>query len=111
MLVLVQAARTVSGAIDAYLNRLPGPAPPPSPPPPPPSPPSPPAAVWRERVGLNCYGDRDGKGSHGAVDLEHPASSSAPGSPMSLSSCEKLCFEAQGCTGVTVAPRGNGCVS
>lgn len=71
----------------------------PTPSPPPPSPPSPPSS-WKEYKGYNCYGQRGGSQSHGAKDMENPASASC--GTMSLSDCQQKCEQMQGCTGVTV---------
>ena len=59
--------------------------------------------------GRNCYGDRDGRGSHGATDLEDPPSSSC--GTMTLHACMQRCDATAGCEGVTVTPQPGGLVA
>jgi hypothetical protein len=77
----------ISGAIDAYLNVPPGAQPSPG-------------KHFLLHQGKNCYGNRGG-GSHGATDLEHPASSSC-GNFDTLAECEAKCLELSDCDGITV---------
>ena len=49
------------------------------------------------------YGDNNCYDRHGARDLENPSGSAAPGSPMLLADCQKLCLATPGCTAVTVS--------
>ena len=57
---------------------------------------------WTEAVGENCYGPRGTSPSHGATDLEHPASSSC--GTMSLDACRAKCLNTPGCTAVATSP-------
>jgi hypothetical protein len=84
----------ITAAIDGYLKQSP-------------DKPSPPAGSWTEHQGLNCYGDRDGHGSHGARDLEHPAWASC-GNYDTVDECEQKCRELDGCTAITVTRNPNG---
>lgn len=81
----------ISRAIDAYLNVPPGAQPQPSPG----------GKKFEIHQGKNCYGNRDGRGSHGATDLEHPATSSC-GNFDTVAECESKCLELSDCNGVTV---------
>lgn len=70
-----------------------------------------PGVGWAKLAGKNCWGDRGTGSSHGATDLENPASAAAPGSPMSLAQCESACEEMPGCSAVTVGDAGGGKVN
>jgi hypothetical protein len=66
------------------------------------APPTPaPAPGWTRNAGYNCYGSRNGQPAHGAKDLENPAWASA-GPPMTISQCQMLCRDEQGCTAITM---------
>ena len=58
---------------------------------------------WVEGKGENCYGPRSGdQQSHGATDLEDPPESSC--GTMTLTECQQMCLDMQGCTAVTASP-------
>ena len=67
-----------------------------------------PGMGWAKLSGHNCWGDRGTGRSHGATDLENPASAAAPGSPMTLAECEAACSAMPGCSGITVQADGSG---
>ena len=87
-------AGNIARAIDHFLNIPPGGKPVPG--------------GWQDLSGHNCWGDRGTGRSHGATDLENPASSAAPGSPMTLAECEAACSAMPGCSGITVQADGSG---
>jgi hypothetical protein len=60
---------------------------------------------WVKAKGFNCYGSRDGDRSHGAEDLEVPASSSC--GTMSLDACKSKCVELDNCDSITVRKEGD----
>lgn len=66
-------------------------------------------AAYAMNSGRNCYGNRDGRGSHGATDLEDPPSSSC--GTMTLHACMQRCDATAGCEGVTVTPQPGGLVA
>ena len=82
----------IPGAIDGFLNRVPGQQP-----------------GWRLLGGKNCYGARGTSTSHGAKDLETPASAAA-GPPMSMPACQAKCDALPGCTAVTTRAHSPGLV-
>lgn len=60
---------------------------------------------WAETYGLNCWGARDGGKSHGAKDLETPASASC--GKMSIKDCQAKCDQMEGCDAVTIGSDGS----
>jgi len=90
----------IVGAIDGWLNQLPGPASPTPPPAP---------GSWSKAQGDNCYGSRNGQPAHGAKDMENPPSASC--GEMTVQECEQKCDQLVGCTGITVQPASGGKIS
>ena len=100
---LVEGDKDAAGkALDQLLCQ-----PPKTPPPPAPTPPPSPRGDWAKADGLNCYGTRDGGATtHGATDLESPASASC--GVMSVAACQAKCLATDGCDAIATSPASGG---